>query len=467
MDLYHGREYYTLSGWDDSTGSFSAVTLPTITKTGYTCGWTTTATNATTITYASGSSLTPTANITLYGVCNIKNNLSLKISFDSTYVSSIAVKTGSASGTTVGTVSTSGNSVTGLTYDTAYYLVPTYTTGSVLNSWAKDSGAVGTLSSTSAANPTYTIGDGTNAVTHSGKRATYTVTLKKCSATNTPTSSTTATYYSTTLGALATLPTKSSFTISGFTAPAGNNASGATVSSTTSLTATNTFNGWHIGSCASPGTLVASSASTPALQASVSGYTDSSKHWTRTSAATLYAGFTTQAKTLPTITKTGGFACGWTATSSGATDFTYASGASITPTANTTLYGVCKCPANTICYDKNATSGVEGTMGGLTITSTATSATLLASNYSRSGYGYAGWNTNAAGTGTNYGPNEDIAFTAGQYSATGLTLYTKWVASAGNIQNWNGCDSLASGAVTALTDQRDNQVYAIAKLADG
>ncbi|MBR3138616.1 hypothetical protein IKG38_01195 [Candidatus Saccharibacteria bacterium] len=455
------------AGWDDSTGSFSAVTLPTITKTGYTCGWTTTATNATTITYASGSSLTPTANITLYGVCNIKNNLSLKISFDSTYVSSIAVKTGSASGTTVGTVSTSGNSVTGLTYDTAYYLVPTYTTGSVLNSWAKDSGAVGTLSSTSAANPTYTIGDGTNAVTHSGKRATYTVTLKKCSATNTPTSSTTATYYSTTLGALATLPTKSSFTISGFTAPAGNNASGATVSSTTSLTATNTFNGWHIGSCASPGTLVASSASTPALQASVSGYTDSSKHWTRTSAATLYAGFTTQAKTLPTITKTGGFACGWTATSSGATDFTYASGASITPTANTTLYGVCKCPANTICYDKNATSGVEGTMGGLTITSTATSATLLASNYSRSGYGYAGWNTNAAGTGTNYGPNEDIAFTAGQYSATGLTLYTKWVASAGNIQNWNGCDSLASGAVTALTDQRDNQVYAIAKLADG
>ena len=48
-----------------------AVTLPTITKTGYTCGYT--ATNGgTTITYASGASYTPsttTANVTLYTVC--------------------------------------------------------------------------------------------------------------------------------------------------------------------------------------------------------------------------------------------------------------------------------------------------------------------------------------------------------------------------------------------------------------
>jgi len=68
------------------------------------------------------------------------------------------------------------------------------------------------LSSTSAANPTYTIGDGTNAVTHSGKRATYTVTLdRNCATTATGSTSATATYYSTTLSAI-TVPTCSATT---------------------------------------------------------------------------------------------------------------------------------------------------------------------------------------------------------------------------------------------------------------
>ena len=43
-------------------------TLPTITKTGYTCGWTTSSTG-TTIQYQSGGNLIPTGNTTLYGVC--------------------------------------------------------------------------------------------------------------------------------------------------------------------------------------------------------------------------------------------------------------------------------------------------------------------------------------------------------------------------------------------------------------
>ena len=59
-----------------------AVTLPTITKTGYTCGYT--ATNGgTTITYASGASYTPsttTANVTLYTVCVDKTAPSPSIS---------------------------------------------------------------------------------------------------------------------------------------------------------------------------------------------------------------------------------------------------------------------------------------------------------------------------------------------------------------------------------------------------
>ncbi len=137
--------------------------------------------------------------------------------------------------------------------------------------------------------------------------------------------------------------------------------------------------------------------------------------------------------------------------------------------------------ANKICYYPSA-SAYEGTMGCQTITSSTTSATLLASNFSRTGYGFAGW-SDAYDYATNanahfYGPQEYITFTAGQYSGTdaGLSLYAVWVKSAGNIQSWNGCSSLTradqatnifSQSITALTDQRDSQTYAVAKLADG
>jgi hypothetical protein len=48
-----------------------------------------------------------------------------------------------------------------------------------------------------------------------------------------------------------------------------------------------------------------------------------------------------------------------------------------------------------------------------------------------------------------------------------MTLYAVWIKSAGNMQNWTGCSSMATGNVTARTDTRDNNTYAIAKLADG
>ena len=62
-----------------------------------------------------------------------------------------------------------------------------------------------------------------------------------------------------------------------------------------------------------------------------------------------------------------------------------------------------------------------------------------------------------------------INFTAGQYSGTnnGLSLYAVWVPSAGTIQNWTGCSTMTTGQVTALTDSRDNNTYAVAKLKDG
>ena len=318
---------------------------------------------------------------------------------------------------------------------------------------------------------------------------THTITLDGNGATNTPTASTTVVTSAATIDTIATLPEKSdttsTHTVSGFFKSNGNHASNVTISSTSTLNSTatvsHTFNGWYKE--ADTINKIASNAASPTLQANTD-YTNSNGRWTYNGDVTLYAGFTSSAGTyssvtLPTITKTGGFTCGWTTSSTGATDFTYASGASLVPSANITLYGVCKCPANKICYDQNASSGVEGTMGGQTIGSSATSYLLMASNYSRSGYGFAGWGTNSDGTGTNYGTQETIAFTAGQYSTTGLTLYANWIVSSGTLQNWNGCNDMTATTynddtvsanlsdIIALTDIRDNQTYAIAKLTDG
>ena len=90
---------------------------------------------------------------------------------------------------------------------------------------------------------------------------------------------------------------------------------------------------------------------------------------------------------------------------------------------------------------------------------------LTPPNFKREGYGFAGWNTKIDGTGTNYGPMEDDPKL--DYSEKGLTLYARWIASEGTLQEWNGCDELGIGQMTALTDIRDGNVYAVAKLVDG
>jgi len=147
------------------------------------------------------------------------------------------------------------------------------------------------------------------------------------------------------------------------------------------------------------------------------------------------------------------------------------------------------CPANSICYAPNA-SDIEGSMSSLgTITSSpkagrisvgtsATTIDLIAPNYKRTGFGFAGWSTDfeANNSSTIYGPNETITITAGSLSPNGMILYPVWIASAGNLQGWNGCSSLADipasgratlASMTALKDVRDDNVYTVAKLADG
>ena len=179
------------------------------------------------------------------------------------------------------------------------------------------------------------------------------------------------------------------------------------------------------------------------------------------------------------------------------------------------------CPANSICYAPNA-SDIVGTMttgtdtsdlkpiaannqagrqttlmgdADAAITSNSTP-TLVAPNYSRVGYGFAGWSPdfNATSSSTIYGPNQTITVATdgtgdADVSEHGLILYPVWMASTGSLQDstkvatlcGTGAGSLTQAtynsttgkmeatlsSMTALTDQRDGNAYTIAKLADG
>ncbi|MDO5451767.1 MAG: FISUMP domain-containing protein, partial [Candidatus Saccharibacteria bacterium] len=149
------------------------------------------------------------------------------------------------------------------------------------------------------------------------------------------------------------------------------------------------------------------------------------------------------------------------------------------------------CEPEMICYYSNAPTTV-GTMGRQSASDGA-EVKLFASNFSRDGYGFAGW-SDAFDYATNvnanfYGPNEDITVPIGT-TENGLSLYAVWIKSAGDMQDAaktaTVCNSLTAAtynnesdadestwsinatlsSVSALTDTRDGQTYAIAKLAD-
>ena len=261
----------------------------------------------------------------------------VKYTLTATMVYSVTIKTvtGISKVTLNGVecTSTSGCMVNNLTEGESYNLVATLATGYNFASW--DAGTNGSIANTSSASTTYTVGNGDSAITPSATPKTYTITLNGNGATTAGSPSTTATYNNSSLSAI-TRPQRK-YTISGFTIPASNDASGATVSSTSTLTSTYTFNGWYKENGAT--NKIANNAATPVLLASTS-YTNGDAGWTYDGTRTLYAGWTAQAKTLPTITKAG-YTCGWTETNTGASSITWASGASLTPAKNYTLYGVC------------------------------------------------------------------------------------------------------------------------------
>ena len=214
---------------------------------------------------------------------------------------------------------------------------------------------------------------------------------------------------------------------------------------------------------------------------------------------TIYEGASTPLTSNGFTAPTGYEFAGWNTAQDG-TGTSYTDGQSVTDLtivgSTITLYAQWKqtCFPGYICYIGNGAD--EGTMGRQSAAD-GNDVQLFVSNFSRTGYGFAGWSDKEDyATNPNahfYGPNEDITVPTGTTDG-GLKLYAVWIESAGNLQDstkvaelcGSGADSLQAAAysdegdsdestwsitaslnsVSALTDTRDGQTYAIAKLSD-
>ena len=133
-----------------------------------------------------------------------------------------------------------------------------------------------------------------------------------------------------------------------------------------------------------------------------------------------------------------------------------------------TLYAIWAENCTNIHYLPND-DAAEGEMPVQQVCPPKQSATLRAPNFSLAGNGYIGWNTKADGSGTMYGPNEYITVP----DEDDVYLYAQWQPAEQGItmQTFDGSAepyaSAPQNTVIALRDERDNNVYSVAKLADG
>ena len=275
------------------------------------------------------------------------------------------------------------------------------------------------------------------------------------------------------------------------------NAAGADINSTNFINLTNSGYLWMANQLSSPSSLSAVINSSGILSATTSGLFGSSisknrglgircvTNMNETSYMVTFVntdGGATQTKKVvmgenvtilsrTAFTRNGYAIVGWDTNSAG-TNVVYNNDASITPSSDLTLYTVWQ-PTYTLQYDGNgADAGVMTNVKHTNVTE-GDVFDLFASNYSKANYGFAGWsfdqNAQPGGASKIYGPNEAITAPAATTPGETKTLYAVWVPAQTGVymQTWTGCSSLASNAVIALKDQRDNQTYTVGKLADG
>ncbi|MEN9962081.1 MAG: hypothetical protein RIS66_494 [Actinomycetota bacterium] len=137
---------------------------------------------------------------------------------------------------------------------------------------------------------------------------------------------------------------------------------------------------------------------------------------------------------------------GWNTLANG-TGTNYASSAAYTmPGANTTLYAKWTSASSTIAYNANGSSSGSAPSSS---TGTAGSSTTVSANtgtLAKTGHTFAGWNTAADGSGTDYAGSAAI-----NYPASGtLTLYAKWTANSYTVAYNSNGGSSAPGSSSVL-----------------
>ena len=201
----------------------------------------------------------------------------------------------------------------------------------------------------------------------------------------------------------------------------------------------------------------------------------------------------------------GNYFLGWMTEESRATNtVVYANGATyttpavVTPGDSVTLYAKWG-PQYTIVYNGNNATGGSMISGGNELKHTyiteGYSMNLYAPNYYKTNYSFVGWSLSptaiVGGTNPIYGPNETISAPA--YDKYGqeingvktVILYAIWMEADSNktMQTFTAADcrnmaqatydpttsktTVSDGSIIALKDQRDNNVYTVARLADG
>ena len=212
--------------------------------------------------------------------------------------------------------------------------------------------------------------------------STYTVTLDGNGATKQGNTSAVATYNSTTLSAI-TLPERSykityNMGTTGITKPDDGKAN-------------YTFTGWYTSKYDYNGIKVANNAATPALEASVSGYTNASKQWIRKAEATLYAHWSANSTKIAELQKEG-YSCHWN-TSSNGSGANYESGQTVdTIASDITLYPMCSINQYVLTVDTNG-----GQPGPYTETGDY-GAEITIYDPVKTGYTFTGWTKSGAGS---------------------------------------------------------------------
>ena len=212
--------------------------------------------------------------------------------------------------------------------------------------------------------------------------STYTVTLDGNGATKQGNTSAVATYNSTTLSAI-TLPERSykityNMGTTGITKPDDGKAN-------------YTFTGWYTSKYDYNGIKVANNAATPALEASVSGYTNASKQWIRKAEATLYAHWSANSTKIAELQKEG-YSCHWN-TSSNGSGANYESGQTVdTIASDITLYPMCSINQYVLTVDTNG-----GQPGPYTETGDY-GAEITIYDPVKTGYTFTGWTLSGAGS---------------------------------------------------------------------